>query len=121
MVADLQKAFAGVWDRSGAPLPDEERPGVEEIEPAGEEAARLVVQAGKVTLARVAIGGVANIPMRLPHVEAKLQGVEPSPRVLGNAARLATERASPLVATRYKVSLIPTVVHDALAQALSDH
>ena len=54
VVADLGKAFARVWDRSGMPLPDEERPRVEEIEPAGEETARLVIQEpGKMRIARM--------------------------------------------------------------------
>jgi cardiolipin synthase len=54
-VADLERAFAGVWDRSGKePLPTEERPGVEQIELAGEEAARLVIQEpGKMRIARM--------------------------------------------------------------------
>ncbi len=54
-VADLERAFARVWDRSGKePLPAEERPKVEEIAPAGEEAARLVIQEpGKMRIARM--------------------------------------------------------------------
>ena len=54
-VADLERAFARVWDRSGKePLPAEERPKVEEIAPAGEEAARLVTQEpGKMRIARM--------------------------------------------------------------------
>jgi cardiolipin synthase len=44
VVADLERAFARVWDRSGTPLPAQERPEVEGIEPAGEDAARLVIQ-----------------------------------------------------------------------------
>jgi cardiolipin synthase len=54
-VADLERAFAQVWDRSGKePLPVEERPKVEEIEPAGEEAVRLVIQEpGKMRIARM--------------------------------------------------------------------
>ena len=53
-VADLEVAFARVWDRSGTPLPTEERPEVERIEPAGEKAARLVIQEpGKMRIARM--------------------------------------------------------------------
>ena len=53
-VADLEVAFARVWDRSGTPLPTEERPEAEGIEPAGEEAARLVIQEpGKMRIARM--------------------------------------------------------------------
>jgi cardiolipin synthase len=53
-VADLEVAFARVWDRSGTSLPAEERPGVEGIAPVGEEAARLVIQEpGKLRIARM--------------------------------------------------------------------
>jgi cardiolipin synthase len=43
-VADVERAFAGVWDLHGEPLPDEERPDVGAIEPAGEKATRVVIQ-----------------------------------------------------------------------------
>ena len=54
-VADLERAFARVWDRSGKePLPAGERPEVGRIGPAGEEAARLVIQEpGKMRIARM--------------------------------------------------------------------
>ena len=43
-VADLEGAFAGVWDETGGALPDNERPRAEDIPRAGDEAARVVVQ-----------------------------------------------------------------------------
>lgn len=43
-VADLERAFAGVWDAMGEALPDEERPRAESIPLAGDEAARVVIQ-----------------------------------------------------------------------------
>src|SRR5215207_1851717 len=43
-VADVERAFAGVWDASGELLPDEERPRAEHIPAAGEEPARVIVQ-----------------------------------------------------------------------------
>ena len=43
-VADVERAFAGVWDASGEPLPDEERPRAEHIPAAAEEPARVIVQ-----------------------------------------------------------------------------
>ena len=43
-VADLGRAFAGVWDETGEPLPDEERPRAEDIPQAGDDAARVVIQ-----------------------------------------------------------------------------
>ena len=43
-VADLERAFAGAWDEAGQPLPGEERPAVESIPFAGDEAARVAIQ-----------------------------------------------------------------------------
>jgi len=43
-VADVELAFAGVWDRTGEPLPAEERPHAESIPPAGEQSVRVIVQ-----------------------------------------------------------------------------
>ena len=43
-VAEIERAFAGVWDESGRPLPDWERPWAEGIPPAGDQVARVVVQ-----------------------------------------------------------------------------
>lgn len=43
-VADAEHAFAGVWDHYGEPLPAEERPDAENVEAAGDEVARVVIQ-----------------------------------------------------------------------------
>jgi cardiolipin synthase A/B len=43
-VADLERAFAGVWNLSGALLPREEIPAAEEIPKAGDQDARVIVQ-----------------------------------------------------------------------------
>ncbi len=43
-VADIERAFATLWDQTGDPLPADERPHPEGIPPSGEEAARVVVQ-----------------------------------------------------------------------------
>jgi len=43
-VADVERAFAGMWDKTGTLLPDEERPRGEGISAAGEEHVRVVVQ-----------------------------------------------------------------------------
>ncbi|MCK6506844.1 FAD binding domain-containing protein [Myxococcota bacterium] len=74
----------------------------------------------KLTEARVAIGGVANRPFALPAVEAALVGQEPTDEVLAAAAALATQGASPLPMTGYKIKLIPGIVHDVLLRALGD-
>ena len=43
-VADVERAFAGLWDLHGAPLPACERPDAAGMEAAGEMAARVVIQ-----------------------------------------------------------------------------
>jgi cardiolipin synthase A/B len=43
-VADVERAFATVWDETGKPLPDDERPREEDIPRAGEESVRVIVQ-----------------------------------------------------------------------------
>jgi cardiolipin synthase A/B len=43
-VADVDRAFAGVWDENGEALPEDERPRADEVPAAGEEAVRVVVQ-----------------------------------------------------------------------------
>ena len=43
-VADLEQAFAGVWDGTGIPLPDDERPWADSVSKAGDAAARVVAQ-----------------------------------------------------------------------------
>jgi cardiolipin synthase len=42
--ADLEQAFASVWDMMGEALPDEERPSAEDVPRGGEESVRVVVQ-----------------------------------------------------------------------------
>src|SRR5919112_3686379 len=43
-VADVERAFAGVWDETSGELPDHERPRAKDIQTAGEEAVRVVIQ-----------------------------------------------------------------------------
>jgi cardiolipin synthase len=44
-VADVERAFAGVWAETGEPLPNEdERPQAERISPAGEQSVRVIIQ-----------------------------------------------------------------------------
>lgn len=87
--------------------------------PLCEVAARIRVAGGIVEGAAVALGGVANRPLRLPSVEAALRGQAPSPEVLARAAALAVEGARPLPMTAYKLELIPGAVLEALERALA--
>ena len=65
-VADLERAFAGVWDETGGPLPDEERPRAESIPRAGDVAARVVIQEpGRMRILRVLELLTAGVQERL--------------------------------------------------------
>lgn len=79
--------------------------------------ARLVVDEGQITLARVAAGGVANVPLRLPAVEAALEGRPLGPPVLEEAAARAAEGAKPLPQTEYKVTFLVNTVLETLERA----
>jgi len=53
-VADIEAAFAGVWDLNGTALPATERPRAHDIAPAGEMSTRVVIQEpGKMRISRL--------------------------------------------------------------------
>jgi xanthine dehydrogenase YagS FAD-binding subunit len=81
--------------------------------------ARLVLQDGAIDDARVSVGAVANIPLRLPEVEGALTGRAPTAETLAAAASHATDRANPLDQTRYKLPMITATVLDTLQKAVS--
>ncbi len=86
--------------------------------PAVEAVARVVVEDGPVSLARVAIGGVAPVPMALPHVDHALEGASPNDELIAAAAALAPEGAAPLPLTRWKLPLVAATVREVLRRAL---
>ena len=43
-VADVDRAFAGMWDETAERLPDDERPDAEDIQAAGDKTVRLIIQ-----------------------------------------------------------------------------
>ncbi len=63
-VADVERAFAGVWNEAGEALPEEERPGPRTIQAAGEEQVRVVVQEPRrmrtLRMLELLAAGVAN-------------------------------------------------------------
>jgi xanthine dehydrogenase YagS FAD-binding subunit len=85
--------------------------------PLVEAVARLVIRDGAVTLAAVAVGGVAPVPLRLTEVELALQGNPSTPEVLAAAAGKAAAGATPLPMTSYKVPLLVATVQDVLHRA----
>ena len=67
--------------------------------------------------ARVAVGGVATTPWRLPSVEASLAGRRLDDRLCRTAAASAADGAVTHGRNEYKALLLPRVVARALAQA----
>ncbi|GLW09008.1 FAD-binding molybdopterin dehydrogenase [Microtetraspora sp. NBRC 13810] len=84
--------------------------------PLVEATARVVVEGDRITLAAVAVGGVARTPLRLPEVEAALLAGEP----LDRAAALAADRCSPSPDAAYKVALLTGTVLEVLERCLDD-
>jgi len=78
---------------------------------------RLDVQSGVITDARLALGGVAPIPWRVPDAEALLIGSAPSADLFERAAELALAGASPLSGNGYKAPLAKTLIRRALTAA----
>ncbi len=86
--------------------------------PLVEVVARLAVTGGLITLARVAVGGVAPVPIRSLDVEAELAGAPATAVSLARAAERAAEGAAPLPQTGYKLDLIRGTVLAALERCL---
>jgi xanthine dehydrogenase YagS FAD-binding subunit len=85
--------------------------------PLVEVVTRLVITDGVITLAAVAAGGVARIPVRLGAVEAALVGQPPAEEVLAAAADRATAGCTPLRQTVYKVALLRGTMLEVLERA----
>lgn len=77
-------------------------------------AVALDIAAGVIRGARVAVGGVATVPWRLPAVEAALRGQIPAIDVFHRAAQLAAEGAKPLSDNGFKVELVKRAVERQL-------
>jgi xanthine dehydrogenase YagS FAD-binding subunit len=86
--------------------------------PQVEAIVRFRIVDGLVSDARVGLGGVANVPLLLPKVDAALNGNAPSEELFRKAAALATEGANPLQMTGYKVELIPGTLLETLQRAM---
>lgn len=86
--------------------------------PLVEAAVRLVTDGKTISFARVAVGGVAPRPLRLPAVEAALVGAKTDEASLRAACEPAIRGASPLPMTAYKVDLLPVTILETLERAL---
>ncbi|GAB3744201.1 xanthine dehydrogenase family protein subunit M [Amycolatopsis oliviviridis] len=79
-------------------------------------AVALRVEDSRVVDARVAAGGVATVPWRLPAVEEALRGAPATVSAFEEAAALATEGARPLSANGFKPSLLRRTIVRALLE-----
>ncbi|PKV91621.1 xanthine dehydrogenase YagS FAD-binding subunit [Amycolatopsis echigonensis] len=79
-------------------------------------AVALDVRDGKIANARVAAGGVATVPWRLPAVEEALRGAELTEEAFAAAAEAAVEGAKPLSGNVFKPSLLKRTIVRALLE-----
>ena len=84
-------------------------------------AVALDVQDGVIRDARVAVGGVATVPWRLPNVEQALRGAAPTEDAFQQAAALAAEGAHPLAENAFKTKLLPRTVVRALHELTEEN
>ena len=75
--------------------------------------------AGTLTSCGLAIGGVAPVPLRLSAVEGLLIGSRLDDDTISAAAAAATQGASPLPETGYKVQLVEATVREVLERVRS--
>lgn len=80
-------------------------------------AVALKMTAGKVTEARVVLGGVAPIPWRSKEAEAALVGKNVTESIAMDAGVAAMKNATPMSNNAYKVKLAANVVKIAVLQA----
>jgi xanthine dehydrogenase YagS FAD-binding subunit len=78
---------------------------------------RVVIEGGEIRFARVAVGAVANVPLRLSRVEETLVGKPAGEETFEQAADVAAEGANPLPMTGYKVPLIRGTLLETLNRA----
>jgi xanthine dehydrogenase YagS FAD-binding subunit len=78
----------------------------------------LVMDGEAISDVRLAMNGVANIPMRLPKVESILKGEKAVESVFRRAAEVAGEGANPLPMTAYKLEMMKASVFVGLSEAL---
>jgi len=85
--------------------------------PLVEAIARLVLDGDRITMARVAVGGVAAVPLRREETERALEGKRIDAKTLAAAAELAAGDADPVAGTEYKVELVAGTVLEVLERA----
>lgn len=78
---------------------------------------RLQIEDNEIRQARVALGGVANVPFRAEAVEEALVGKKAGEETFSAASKLASQGAEPLPGTTYKVELTENAVLETLNRA----
>jgi xanthine dehydrogenase YagS FAD-binding subunit len=80
-------------------------------------AAGLKLEAGAIKEARLALGGVAHKPWRVPDAEKTLQGQKPSRKAFGEAADLLLQGAKGFAHNSFKIELARRAIVRTLEQA----
>jgi xanthine dehydrogenase YagS FAD-binding subunit len=80
-------------------------------------AAALRVETGAIKDARVALGGVAHKPWRVPDAEQTLEGQQPSRKAFGEAADVILQGAAGFAHNSFKIELARRAIVRALEQA----
>jgi xanthine dehydrogenase YagS FAD-binding subunit len=80
-------------------------------------AAGLELEAGKIRLARIALGGVAHKPWRVEAAEALLQGQKPDRAAFAKTAGALLQGASGFAHNNFKIELARRTIVRALEQA----
>lgn len=71
---------------------------------------------GKITRAKLILGGVAPIPVRLNEVEGFLVGKEISKEVIEEAGAIAVKHAMPMSHNEYKINIIKAMIDTAISR-----
>jgi xanthine dehydrogenase YagS FAD-binding subunit len=80
-------------------------------------AAALCIEQGRITDARLALGGVAAKPWRVRAAEQVLIGATPEPAIYGQAATAALTEAKPSGNNEFKIELARRIITGALTLA----
>ena len=87
--------------------------------PIAEAVVRVVVTDGAIRFVRVAVGGVANTPLRLTAVEQRLLAQRPSPALLLDASGLVGQGTRSPPGAAHKLEILRATVLTALERALA--
>jgi xanthine dehydrogenase YagS FAD-binding subunit len=80
-------------------------------------AAGLKLEGGAIKEARLALGGVAHKPWRVPAAEKRLEGQQPSRKAFGEAADLILQGAKGFAHNSFKIELARRAIVRTLEQA----